>query len=323
MFDRLKHIILCRYQSNWDKSLYQVYHLDPDVLTLDEYLVQNTWRYRDSFIDILDTVRENTHLIDFCVEHAEKFTYEKNQFIQILPEHREDLRHVYHMLLQQSKHLLKQAQSLSVLKTGFESLLIDHFSRLHRLLSATLHVDPDTESTHSLLQTPVCHEYSPDIQLSIMGIDLNELKEPVIDLGCGRSALLVHYLNTLGIKTFGMDRDVINSSFLMRADWMDFPAEKNRWGTILSHMAFSNHFMFQHHYRYGHPEHFAHLYMRLLNALQYGGSLYYSPGLPFIERFLPSDRYNVSVLPLSGSHMASFNMKHDPASRVSTHIKKI
>jgi hypothetical protein len=173
------------------------------------------------------------------------------------------------------------------------------------------------------LQTPVCHEYSAELQLSILGIDLKTVKEPVLDLGCGRSGLLVRYLNTLGIETFGIDRDVKTFPFLIQADWMDFPDEKNRWGTILSHMAFSNHFMFQHHYRYGHPEQFAHLYMRILNSLQSGGSFYYSPGLPFIERFLPSDRYQVAVYTPADKTMTSFDLKHNSASMVSTHIKKV
>ena len=58
-------------------------------------------------------------------------------------------------------------------------------------------------------------------------------------------------------------------------------------------MAFSNHFLHHHLRRYGHPERYAQRYMHILAALKPGGSFCYTPGLPFIEDLLPSDRYRV------------------------------
>ena len=42
-------------------------------------------------------------------------------------------------------------------------------------------------------------------------------------------------------------------------------------------------------------------YMAILSALVPGGSFYYSPGLPFIEELLPSERYQVTRRKVSGT----------------------
>ena len=58
-------------------------------------------------------------------------------------------------------------------------------------------------------------------------------------------------------------------------------------------MAFSNHFLFHHLYQNGAPELYAQKYMEILRSLKPGGALYYTPGLPFIERFLPVEEFFV------------------------------
>jgi hypothetical protein len=123
--------------------------------------------------------------------------------------------------------------------------------------------------------------------LKILGIELENIKEPVLDIGCGKTGRLVNYLNDKGIESCGVDRIVAYSEHLIEADWLEFPLIPAYWGTIVLHMAFSNHFIFQHLYKNGKPEPYARRYKATLTALQPGGSFYYSPGLPFIERLLP------------------------------------
>lgn len=139
----------------------------------------------------------------------------------------------------------------------------------------------------------VCEEYSCELQLRVLGIRLEDLDEPVLDLGCGPNGHLVHYLAARGKAAWGVDRAVEPSDRLMRADWFDLDLVEGKWGTILSHMAFSNHFLHHHLRPDGHPERHATLYMAILRSLQPGGSFHYAPGLPFIERLLPPDRYRV------------------------------
>jgi hypothetical protein len=69
-------------------------------------------------------------------------------------------------------------------------------------------------------------------------------------------------------------------------------------------MAFSNHFLFHHRYKNGSPDRHARMYMQILNSLKSGGSFIYSPGLPFIEQYLPPDRFIVTHQEVaSGQHL--------------------
>lgn len=63
-------------------------------------------------------------------------------------------------------------------------------------------------------------------------------------------------------------------------------------------MAFSTHFLHHHLRTDGHPERYARLYLDLLAALKPGGSLLYTPGLPFMENLLPAERYVVRRRPI-------------------------
>jgi hypothetical protein len=102
----------------------------------------------------------------------------------------------------------------------------------------------------------------------------------------------------------GVDRSASDSTDLIQADWLDYKIEHGAWGTIISHMAFSNHFVFQHLYKHGQVEPYARQYMAILKALKPGGSFYYTPGLPFIEAYLPEDSYQVARRHLEGDLFA-------------------
>jgi hypothetical protein len=119
-------------------------------------------------------------------------------------------------------------------------------------------------------------------------MDVATLIEPVLDVGCGSQSYLVHHLRSMGLDAYGLDRDVESAPFLINLDWLHFSFGVCCWGTIVSHMAFSNHFLFHHQYVYGIPEHFAYKYKEMLDALRVGGMMYYAPSLPFIEQVLPA-----------------------------------
>ena len=161
-------------------------------------------------------------------------------------------------------------------------------------------VDTKAKPSDALFLT----EYSADLQLRVLGVCPDELQEPILDLGCGSGAALVRHLRDLGKGAIGLDRTDSTDDFVISADWLDHPLGSDAWGTILTHMAWSNRFL-QHHVRAdGHPERYARRYLEILEALKPGGSFLYSPGLPFIEIHLSRDLYDVrmSELPeLSGS----------------------
>lgn len=52
----------------------------------------------------------------------------------------------------------------------------------------------------------VCEEYSPQLQVRLLGIEINHLRQPLLDIGCGKSARLVRYLRARHIKAYGIDK---------------------------------------------------------------------------------------------------------------------
>jgi len=139
------------------------------------------------------------------------------------------------------------------------------------------------------------------LQLTVLGVDSAALREPVLDLGAGAEGALVQYLVGRGFDAYGIDRVAEDRPRLIIGDWLDAPLGKNEWGTILSHMAFSNHFLQIHRRSDPLATVYAARYMQILRALQVGGCFFYAPSLPFMETLLPVDRFSVRYRPVSGA----------------------
>ena len=136
----------------------------------------------------------------------------------------------------------------------------------------------------------VSSEYTPELQLALLGLDEPGLQTPVLDIGCGMKAALVRKLRARGVATQGIDRDADPQTATV-ADWLRYDYGVDRWGTIVSHLGFSLHLL--HHHLAGRPAAFvyAELYMQILRSLRPGGVFAYAPGLPFLERLLPRTTY--------------------------------
>lgn len=143
----------------------------------------------------------------------------------------------------------------------------------------------------------VCSEYAPTLQLDALGLAEATLTGPVLDIGCGASAGLVRALRAQGLAATGVDR-AAPEDVAQVGDWLTFPYGQDRWGTVLSHHAFSLHF--HHHHRAQGSEAYAYarVYMAILRSLRVGGLFAYVPGLPFVEALLPADQYRCERAPL-------------------------
>lgn len=146
------------------------------------------------------------------------------------------------------------------------------------------------EETLAGVPEVVCAEYAPELQLGVLGLALEELREPVLDVGAGRDARLVRELRAAGKDAHALDREA-DTALGVRADWLEFDYGVARWGSIVSHLAFSLHFLHQHLRSEYEAARYAHAYMRMLRALTPGGLLAYAPGLPFIEGHLAPSRH--------------------------------
>lgn len=140
----------------------------------------------------------------------------------------------------------------------------------------------------------VCSEYSPSLQLSILGLEIDKLQEPILDLGCGEHARLVEELRSKGRQAFGVDRVARPSEFVTQADWFGFTLEPGKWGTVISHLGFTNHFLHHHLRNSDEAFRYARRYMDVVRSLAVGGTFAYTPGVPFVEQHLPRAVYEVT-----------------------------
>jgi len=135
---------------------------------------------------------------------------------------------------------------------------------------------------------------SENLLIEILQIDLDQIIEPVLDIGCGKQGNLVLFLRQNGIDSYGFDRFAYNNLALSNSDWFEYKFEKDKWGTIISNLGFSNHFR-NHHFRNdGNFIDYAKKYMDILSSLKIGGSFHYAPDLPLVEQYLDKDKYQLT-----------------------------
>jgi len=223
----------------------------------------------------------------FLLEYASNKAMEEfcriNQYYSFKAEAKEKLKGIY-------------AELFSALKSNpnLNELSKIHFERLKNFLLETNHFSEKLYGSDELkLKNVTCAEYSPQLQLEVLKIDISTIQEPVLDVGCGKNAALVLFLRKLGIEVFGFDRLVDNKEYCSQSDWFDYHFKTKHWGTIISNLGFSNHFMHHHLRTDGNYIEYAKKYMEILRSLKCGGTFYYSPGVTFIEDFLNSADYTL------------------------------
>jgi hypothetical protein len=137
-------------------------------------------------------------------------------------------------------------------------------------------------------------EYSAELQIDLLGIDIAHIKQPVIDIGCGNQANLVKHFRSLGIEAYGIDRHLgIHESYLNQVDWFDFYFEPSKWGTIISNMGFTNHLNYAYMHDIAQLERYLLKMKEIMASLLANGYFYYAPSLPFIEDKLSTKNYKV------------------------------
>lgn len=231
---------------------------------------------------------EETGLLQFTVEAALSSFYKVNQYYAFDKKATDSLLAVYQVLLREIKE--KNYGYIEV-----DELAEAHYSRLQKWL---LQNHPEAVLIYPADQTallPVaCAEYSATTQVAALGINEQVLKEPILDLGCGKKHHLITYLKNIGYDAYGIDREAEPNSNIFNIGWFDYEYGSMRWGTIISHLSFTNHFR-HHHFKSG-SDHirYAQSFITILRSLQAGGKFYYAPDLPFIEIFLDSSQYQVT-----------------------------
>lgn len=246
--------------------------------------------YRAQVAKALERIFTDGLLNHFTIKLAEqgvRHFIQVNQFMQFTSNDKLKLAELYKDQFMRIWSLLQNERAEEeVLQQFFQK----HYQQLRTFLIQTNGEELFKKYTMDpLLFWVPCEEYSADLQVSWLGLDIEHLHPPVLDLGCGPQANLVQFLRGKKIEAYGMDRQVEESEerpFLRRVGWMESSFEQEQWGTIISHLAFSNHFTHHHLKADGEPEVYAQKYMELLRALKPGGSFFYAPSVPFIESFV-------------------------------------
>ncbi|GEO03885.1 hypothetical protein AAE02nite_15490 [Adhaeribacter aerolatus] len=237
-------------------------------------------------------------IIDLLLTKALNTFYSINQYYYFGRTHQVMLEKIYQKLLNQ----VRAASSKEALNT----IALTHQRNLQNWLKAS---NPFAENiygnTAEFINQPVtCAEYSAAHQIRLLNINVQALREPVLDVGCGQAAYLVEYLRSLGLEARGLDRCATENNYLNKTDWFDYRFKEKYWGTIISNVGFSNQFVHHHLRTDGDFVAYAKKYMEILNALQVKGTFYYAPHLPFIEQYLESTHFKILNKSIFGTDFA-------------------
>ncbi|MHB0858633.1 MAG: methyltransferase domain-containing protein [Anaerolineae bacterium] len=299
---RMQDLIRYQVAANTRVSLSEVARLDGNAYRVHPRLLAFFVEEREGILQVLedDLADEERSrgagLVHLFLAATQSFLYRDNQFLSLSPQDQEELTGLYITYLSGMAEIAARDRDTRQTARLLKAVIAAHLARLKAFI-ARLEEAHSVGGVRLIENAVVCEQYTPTLQLEVLGIALDTLREPILDVGCGYDGGLVYHLRAAGLEAYGIDRLVAPSPYLQEADWLTYPYEPSAWGTVLSHRAFSNHFVFHHLYRRGRPEEYANAYMAILCGLREGGAFHYTPGLPFVERFLPEE-YRVTLKPV-------------------------
>ncbi len=244
----------------------------------------------ESIVRIVKDMDEDTEtkMINSVVDEVIQEFCTVNQYYSFDSGSLEELKQIYKQLNSSIRILNGNLPS-----SNLETISHQHFQKLSEwLLKSNAFAKKIYNPTEEFAQPVACSEYSAELQLTVLGVELKKLREPILDIGCGREMNLVNYVRQFGLEAFGIDRFEVENPFYEKTDWLEYAYEANKWGTIISNLAFSNHFVHHNLRTDGNYVVYTKKYMEILQSLQPNGSFYYSPSLPFIETHLDKSKFS-------------------------------
>ncbi|ULQ59907.1 class I SAM-dependent methyltransferase [Brucepastera parasyntrophica] len=141
----------------------------------------------------------------------------------------------------------------------------------------------------------ICSEYTLDLQEKILHLQISFLAEPILDIGCGEQALLTKELRKNNKTVIGIDQFFHSDAadYLLCKNWLEFEYQSCSWGSIVSHMAFSNHFIHHLSGQTGMAGKYEEVFFAILDSLKPGGTFYYAPAIPSIENKVDTEKYSI------------------------------
>jgi hypothetical protein len=280
--DPIEKSIQQQIEANQSKNLLyehfdEIISVDPDFLAaLEESLAKDEPVFSQA---------AQQELVSFATQTFLKRLAAINQFLRVEPGKVKELENIYRATWKSMRENRKIEATLKKI----------HYPALSRWL-ADLYPGEFVERLKSVpkIGCVVCAEYSPQLQIDLLKLDTANMKQPVLDIGCGSAANLVDYLRSSGLDAYGIDRAVLKTeTYLQQADWFDYAFVPDRWGTIISNMAFSNHLLYTYHHDSAQLEPYLLKFREILTSLLPGGSFHYAPGVAFIEQRLDPAQYQI------------------------------
>ena len=273
--DRFIQIIDNQIEYNQDKNIF----LD----RLEMFQFTNEIVKAISNIDSLNSHTRHL-LIEYATDKATEGFCRVNQYYSFDTKAKNDLRKIYSDLF----------EIIRTKTDSIENISINHYEKLQRWIKESNPFAEGIYRNNPVKINPVaCYEYSPELQINILQIDIKDLMQPVLDIGCGSQGYLVNYLKNQGIVVYGIDRFKFTSSDLITIDWLEYNYGNEKWGTIISNLGFSNHFKHHNLREDGKYIEYGKTYMNILNSLKVGGYFHYAPDLPFIEKYLDNKQFDL------------------------------
>ena len=230
------------------------------------------------------TQKDEKILVNYTTQKVLQEFCRINQYYSFRKKDKNSLNNIYSNLL----HNIQEN------KTSIDSIFITHHNNLKNWLTKT---NPFSEKIYrqenEILKPVACAEYSATFQHDILCLNPSQLLEPILDIGCGKEGYLIKNLRKIGLEAYGIDRFTKKLPYTIEANWLEFDYGIKKWGTIISHLGFSNHFAHNHLRKDGNFTEYAQKYIDILNSLKTGGRFHYAPDLPFIEQYLGKDKFNI------------------------------
>lgn len=262
-------------------------------LAFDEASLEALWRHRARLLPHLRAgTGEHGRLVAAAASRFGRQIRERSQYVEWDEAAHQRLEPLFATYYARLGELLASAGGVEDLEARLVLAHEGHLGRLARFVSSLWREGAEPNEQIALTDT-VSSEYSAGLQLEVLGIEASALQGPVLDLGCGPSALLVHHLRNLGFEAFGLERSPTDARYVWRGDWLKTDFGRDHWGTVIAHLSFTNHFVLHHAASEETAGEYAQAYLRILRSLVLGGSFVYAPGLPFIEGLLPADEFRV------------------------------
>lgn len=274
----------------------EIIEVEPDFLAaLEKYLGHNEQALSE---------HARQELVSFAAETLLKRLFAINQFLRVEPQKAKELENIY-------SSTWEEMQKTRDIETTLKEV---HYPALSHWI-ADLYPGEFVERLKVVPQVGhvVCAEYSAQLQVDLLKLDIGSLKQPILDAGCGGGANLVRYLGSLGLEAYGIDRVLLKpEKYLQQTDWFDYSFAPHTWGTIVSNMAFSNHLLYTYRHDSGQLGPYLRKFIEILESLLPGGSFHYAPGIPFIEQRLDTTKYQVEQRQVVGDIFATRITKVSP-----------